>query len=539
MTSPLYNEPVKNKARTLVITSAIKTLTTERHEATLTRRSYVREVREHILSSDNRFDVEQASKLSELTIERWEAFYDSITQSKAAANLKVAYLSGPNPENDLKVFCNAGILPENIWAFESEKSTYFEAVASALESEFKFIKIINGGIDSFLEASPQRFDIIYLDFCGSLSGAKNKTLSTITKILAHHSLNSPGVLITNVCLPTKKQDPVGRNLMSKLVACYLYPKAFLETSESKENFTDGAISSDYDFETWHKIIDENLDEYYGQFITRLVMDHASFISPYDRFPKKNTLFNKFFNTQDQESFKKELQKLFHFDNDYDGGNVIVDSGLHPVLWTIAALDKKTNQKNRNYPQYIFDDIEFNKYSESFISQLNIGGNKDNLIDSIATMTFLMSEIDNRGIYFSESMKKIIKKYRLSDYYQFCDFFLFHQIIELLFRQLAVPYHINTEKTRRWKYQAKQTPMFMDMFVLDECRYLYDWMPTIDMFLSGISDVERQLAYRFALDGVSKHRRWYNPEYFFGTAVVDQYKSGFEAKILKQREIILP
>jgi hypothetical protein len=98
----------------------------------------------------------------------------------------------------------------------------------------------------------------------------------------------------------------------------------------------------------------------------------------------------------------------------------------------------------------------------------------------------------------------------------------------------VPYHVNVEVTRRWRYQAKETPMFMDMTILDECRYLYDWMPTTEMVSAGFSNLERQLAYRFALDGVSKHRRWYNNEYFFGTAVIDQDTDPFAAKTLYPR-----
>ncbi len=77
-------------------------------------------------------------------------------------------------------------------------------------------------------------------------------------------------------------------------------------------------------------------------------------------------------------------------------------------------------------------------------------------------------------------------------------------------------------------------MYLDMIVLDECRYLYDWMPSIDMLLDGFSDIERQLSYRFALDGISKHSRWYNTEYFSGTAIIDQDKKPFEAKTLKTR-----
>ncbi|MDO6428888.1 hypothetical protein Q4489_17940 [Thalassotalea sp. 1_MG-2023] len=53
----------------------------------------------------------------------------------------------------------------------------------------------------------------------------------------------------------------------------------------------------------------------------------------------------------------------------------------------------------------------------------------------------------------------------------------------------------------------------------------------------MTDTERQLVYRFVLDGVAKHRRWYNPEIFFGTAVVDQFTEGFEAHFLPPRKDI--
>ncbi len=139
-----YIEPIKSKARRTVIENAVATLTQRRTESTLVRRSYVRDVKEHIVNGDNPFDSKEARKLSDKTVGRWEEFYDSIVQSRAPSNLKVAYLAGPNPENDLRVFCDAGVLPENIWAFESENAIYSEAVTAALSSEFPFIKLING-----------------------------------------------------------------------------------------------------------------------------------------------------------------------------------------------------------------------------------------------------------------------------------------------------------------------------------------------------------------------------------------------------------
>ena len=534
-----YTEPTKIIARRSVLKAAIETLTTNRDNATLARRSYVREVRDHLLKGDNEYDRQNAAQLSDKIIEKWEAFYDSVTQSKDASNLKVAYLAGPNPENDLRVFCDAGILPENIWAFEAENTSYLQAVNSALNSEFPFIKLINDNIEGFLEASPQRFDIIYLDFCGPLPSRnkKQKTLGAITKILAQHSLNSPGALITNVALPTEEQDEQGRELLAKLVACYLYPKGYLENHDLDSGFTEGPIFQGLDFDAWMNLVRSNLDDYYGQFVTRLIMDHASFISPYDRFPQHSKLFKKFFNVSDKAKLDAHIGSTLHFAADGDGGDVIVDADMWPIPWALATLDKKLNAKDTNYPQLVNEDEGFSQFAERFISQLNANGDKNKLINSVSTMSYLMTNDVGEAHFLSENLANIAKNHDFGDYYPFCDLFLFHQIIEILFRQVAVPYHVNIERTQRWQYTAKSTPMFLDMIIVDECRYMYDWMPTVDMLYAGLSDIERQLSFRFCLDGVAKHRRWYNPEYFFGTAVVDQFTEPFQAKVFTQRKTL--
>ena len=340
-------------------------------------------------------------------------------------------------------------------------------------------------------------------------------------------------------MPTNEQDSRGRRLLAKLAASYLYPKDFLENGEQDNNYTEGAVASSFDFDEWLPEIENNLDNYYGQFVTRLLIDHASLISPYDRFMEKKNLFNKFFNIKNKGELDKAVNDAFHFDEDFSGGGVIVDTGMTPIQWVLAALDKTLNAGDKNYPQWIFDDDDFSLFADSFISQLNICGNKKNLIHNFCTLSYLLSEGDGQEEFLSESLKTIYSNHSIGDYYQFCDLVLFHQLIELLFRQVSTPFHVNIEKTRRWKYTAKETPMYMDMLVLDECRYLYDWMPTADMFSSGMSDIERQLAYRFALDGVAKHRRWYNPEFFFGTAIVDQYTKPFKAKTLSPRVVLNP
>lgn len=239
-----YQEEPKRRARLCVLEEAVKCLTKDRYKVTLSSQDYVRRVYEHIRTNGTSFDQKVIENLSDKTITRWENFYSSIIQTRKPENLKVAYLAGPNPENDLQALIDFGVLPENVWAFETDASTYEDAVWASLNSKFPFLKLIKGNIGHFFAASPQKFDIIYLDFCGPLPSRneKQKTLATITSILSHHAINSPGILITNVSLPNETQDRKGLDLLTKLVASYLYPKGFIEDIDNVNgNFVEGAI----------------------------------------------------------------------------------------------------------------------------------------------------------------------------------------------------------------------------------------------------------------------------------------------------------
>jgi len=86
-------------------------------------------------------------------------------------------------------------------------------------------------------------------------------------VLARHALNSPGALITNVSLPTEAGDALGRDLIAKLVACYLYPKQFIEGEEGK--IPEGPIARGHDVDEWLDIVSSDLENYYGQFVTRI------------------------------------------------------------------------------------------------------------------------------------------------------------------------------------------------------------------------------------------------------------------------------
>lgn len=535
-----YQENEKIIVRKEALTNAIKYLTLDRFETTIAYKSYLRNAKEALINKSFKEGSygDIASSLSDETIARWENFYESIVQQKKPSELKIAYLCGPNPLNDLHIMIDLGVLPENVWAFEFGDYEYNLAVMETLNSEYPYLKIIKGDMSLFLEYSPMKFDIIYFDACGPLPSARSKTLKSLVSIFKNHKLNSPSVLITNFSLPTKEQDEHTRNSISKIVGAYLYPKAFLENNDDDSDefsIKDGAEVNGYMYEEgeWDKIIYSDLENYYGQYLTRFINDIASVIVPYQRiFNSKEFLkifFKNIFDTNSQDELTKEIKdKLYdftHFTDDDDGGrggDIYIDSMLYSILVSIYYIDTLDTQ---------------NKFFKSFFNELSILKNKDMFVDAISFIFYIFDQGNDQEQYYSDSLKALSKNWKAFNRHYLCDVFLFHQLKELLARQLCVPYHLNIEKTDRWTYKAKETQMFTDLLVFDECRYLYDWMPTLDMLEANLNNIDMELSIRLILDSISKHTLYYSKEYFFGTCALDVGIKGFEGKILKKRKNI--
>jgi hypothetical protein len=505
-----YKEPEKNQARNESITSAVKTLTKDRFRATIARNKYVREVRDYLIKHGSKYDKGFAEELREKEIDQWEQFYLSNIGRKKPRDLKVAYLSGPDPINDLEVLTSCGILPENVWAFESDNKTYDEAIVKALESEFPFIKIYKGKIENYFKILQTKFDIVYLDFCGVITSSQ--TLSVVRDLFFYQKLNSPGVLITNFALPEEnKKDSFWNNLIA-LSANYLFPKSFTESlTKYGGGFTDSAEASGLSKEKFLSKAHRDPNTFYSQFITRVLFDLPSVIIPYQRFVSNQSLIDTFFrNFKTSELPDDRQEDIICFPND------------HSLIWGLN--------------NYIVDQPGFDDLLSKFRRQLSINSDENKLLEAVDLMSFFTGEgIDDR--FNSDKLQKICKNWKFTDKYIFCDAFLFHQLKDILIGQLTAPYQYNIAKSKRWTYKAKSTRMFMDLITYDECRYIYDWMPTIDMFEEGVNDISRQLSLRFAIDSIAKQRRWYNDEFLSGTAVIDQGTKGFEAQELKKRKVI--
>lgn len=507
-----YQEIEKRIARDEALTFAIRTLTKNRHKSSIARKGYVREAKAFFQKHGSDNDKAISSLLSEKEVSQWESFYNSIIRKKKPHELRVAYLSGPNPENDIEVLVKNGILPENIWAFESDNKNYSRAVISALDSKFPFVKIYKGRIENYLKILPFKFDIIYLDFCSTL--ASDKTISVVRDIFYYQKLETLGVLITNFSLPNKKDS---RNIdyrdnLNLLAANYLYPKPFTERYNNLGGgWRESAECWGIQKEEFIKIAKRNERTFYSQLITRILFDLPSVLIPYQRLASNENLVNLFFKNFNRSSFDKNYEE-----------DIMLFPNENPMVWGLShfSIEKES----------------FIRLFNRFNRQLSISNDENKLFEQIELVNYFITERSEIDLH-SDKLEKIRKNWRCFDKYVFCDVFLFHQLKDILVGQLTNPYFYNVDFTKRWTYKAKETEMFMDLVTYDECRYIFDWMPTLDMFEEGVNDWNRQLSLRFAMDSVSKQRRWYNNDFFYGTAVIDQGTKTFVAKELTKRKKI--
>ena len=533
-----YRQPSNEAARRAALSHAVGILSIDRHQATCVRETYVREVRDHLASRGTSYDKDVASCLSDHRVLLWEEFFRSRVGQRAMKDLTVCYLAGPEPLNDFRVLVDLGIHPHNIWAFESDQTSYAEAIEAVRGSGFPMLKVHRGSIEHFFESSPQRFDIIYLDACGPLPSPSQKTLKMVSTLLRHHRLASPGALITNFACPDMA-SPQQVERYTRLVAAYLYPKGFLEFvhKNGEPGATEGPICEGLllDERDWTSdqagesqpprqfldLVRADFPSYYGQYITRQLMDLASVIAPWIRL-LGSTYGPRLF-TADFAKIAEQACQMNAFDQRTgDGGEVVADADHYPLQWAVRSL--LGGLENRPAPPGIAD------FVQSWLDQMGGGpASRGGALQAIECYDVLRR--DHR--FYSENLKRAIQCHR-HGMHQFCDVPTETLMFDLLINQLVFPMHYVTPAIRRWSYTAKQTTMFLDVMVLDGCRYLYDWMPTLDLADEGLSDIQQQLSYRFALDGLAKNRRWYNTEYFFGAAVIGQDTRPFDARYLAQR-----
>lgn len=499
-----YKQESKNKVRHTVIKHAVEILTTFRAEASCVRRSYIRDVYDYYIQLEESHEQDEAKKIDVSYIQEWEHMHTSNMGIKRPDELTVCYLSGPEPENDFMEFISLGVKPQNIWAFESEKNTYLQALNSIDGTDFMQPKIIKTSIERFFETTPKTFDIVYVDACATLISDQH-ALRSITTLFRYHRLNSPGVLISNFAyfdeaILSEKQQYIDA------IARYNFIRnnrnAFLLEEKEGVRFSNG-------FEKEKERVEESLQLSYGDFISAMICNSASISVPTLRFCNSNYL-------QSLSKTKPIVNQQYTFQK----VNSIKDNTLCKYL----AMNRFLNQKGTRYYE---GNVKIEKLSDELSAQY---GGYDLLSSAQKLYSIRMenqdvcTELDNTLAFFE----------RGNSMYQFLDKPNRILFFDAVINQISYPMHYVSDKVQRLTYVAKQTRMFTDLILFDECRYIYDWLPAIHQIPNAFSNPSWQYTFRFALDGLIKQRIKYNNEFFFQGSVISKEIKGFEEKQMPDR-----
>ncbi len=501
-----YSQSIKNGARHLMLQHAVKTLTVDRNSSSCVDAYYVRNIYDYFISQEEGRIYDEARKIDLNYIVEWERQRITCIGNKKPEDLSVCYLSGPEPQNDFNELISLGILPQNIWAFEIDKKTYIKALNSYDTTNFRQPKIIKMSIEKFFEFTPKKFDIVYIDACGALISDKH-VLRCIATLFRHHRLSSPGILITNFAeieTSNKLDRSVYVDLMSKYFLLKQNPNVNLLKDKEKNYFF-----KEIDEHYVNNIMD-NFDNFYGEFITSLICDIASVTVPNLRFA--NSQYWKDF----IDVFIQNKDKLCLNDINSIKYNSLYKFFLHNKFLSENCASNISTAK-------------INKLSAEMT------GNNAPSIDLIKSMEIIhyIKNCNNIG----KNIKEVLNYFNSENVYQFLDKPTKNLLLDLSFNQLSYPMHYVSNKVKRISYKAKETKMYMDSIVFDECRYIYEWLTAIDQIKNSFQNVSWQYVFRFAVDGLVKQRFNYNNEFFFQGSVISKEIEGFKEQLIKHREHI--
>lgn len=499
-----YRQSTKNSVRHQVLKRAVELLTTQRSTACCVRNSYVRDLYDYFKELDESHEREEASKIDPEYIREWERLHNDNIGYKRPAELSVCYLSGPEPENDFNELVSLGILPQNIWAFESAQQTYLQALQSIDSTNYRQPKLLKTSIERFFESTPKKFDIVYIDACAPLVSDQH-ALRCIASMFKYQRLNSPGVLISNFA-EVDPSNPILLNEYTDMVARYIYTKKYRNSILFADNTT---VRYQDGFTGQKETVANHFDNYYGDFVTSMICNTGSIVVPTLRFVNSTYM---------QSIAAPTVNCRFEFADI----NTIKNNTLYKYFATNAFLQEKSS---------VFAGIN---RTCKLLREISPG---DNSIDFIAASKKI-SDIKKSDVDLNPNILEAVRFFDdRTNMYQFLDPPNRVLFFDSAINQLAYPMHYCTDLSLRLTYKAKQTRMFTDLIVFDECRYVYDWLPAIHQIPNAFKNPSWQYTYRFALDGLIKQRINYNNEFFFQGSVIQKNTEGFEAKLFPERIVV--
>src|SRR4051812_15440653 len=99
---PTYKQDIKEVARKKIWSHAINTLTKKREQSKILNHEYIRKLWDYSFY-DYLIPYGFTNSVDNKVLENWMDFSHTVYGNKKIQDIKIAYLCGPEPENDLNI----------------------------------------------------------------------------------------------------------------------------------------------------------------------------------------------------------------------------------------------------------------------------------------------------------------------------------------------------------------------------------------------------------------------------------------------------
>lgn len=503
-----YRQGSKNAVRKRMLQRAVSCLTTDRSHATVIQSDELSETVEWFANQLPRIrelhDGENLRHATFCELEEWLAFQVVTVGTRTAAELKVLYLCGPEPLNDLSVLTELGISQHNVWAVTSSKEDHAAAVQEASDAGVS-LKIHLGNLAEFFGQFNEVFDIIYFDACGPVCGGKPNTLGPLVNIFQHERLRSPGVLVT-----TFSQQPsdagASRSRYVDLITSYFAPQYRGLPRFAHKNGPDPMISQ-LEPEVLGKFVDVNLTEMYSEFLTRFIIDLGMTLIPSCRALSMGSLARNYLPKSKAIDGVRETANDEADKDDGLPGPLRLSPGSYPLVSFL-----------RNFSTSHPDDPVLNLLAKPK------DGQRRSMAENLEIASLLSGVVEGHWKLLNAPMHKAIHTswfdYRLR---VTCDVPLPNLTINSLLGIYGRPWFPNPRQCERVSYTAKTQHMYCDLFLLDQCRSYFDWFPVLEAVPSRFNSIPFQIVARCIMDRIGRHHFTMDNHPFRGGAVVGHHE----------------
>jgi len=469
-----YTQPTKALARRTVLEHAVASLTTNRSRSALIRVDKLRTVLRYAIRFLVRhgFDADRLDDF-DATFEQYLSYHREGLGRRKPSELKMLYLCGPEPLNDLKVLIDLGCRPQNIWALEKDAG-YFASAVAQLREAGAFIRVHHGSLHSFFAQFAGQFDLVYFDGCGPLPGGDPNTLTPLMSLFTHDRLADLSALVTNFAEYPQEKEEVYVRLMAHYFAPRYndVPRALWST-----DYDPALAPGDPGYSV--PFIGAHAGAVYSDFVTRLISDVGRSLVPWAKIGSSAEVMRKFFSSAqaDASTWKDSMIRR--------------SAGAIPQDQPLLAFLESARDDQRTGP--IVDSL----------CTFQINGRP--LLDAYRPAALLeRAYSENVDLASPEMLAAIRTKWIDSKRQYFCDIPMPNLIFSMLAGVYGRPHFVNPAQSVRLSYTAKSTTMYSDALVFDRCRSFFDFIPSVELLPAFFRSASRQLLLRGCIDQIGWH-----------------------------------